>query len=246
MHILTILFHLSIYPPSSWHLMTVGKILKSIFSAKLEWGIVTCLRNKSSDFLPLSTYPRKCKGVSSCSIYSTRSPPARTPLPRYTSWTASYSYLLINFTLIRLKYFLLYAPSSAISLIYSPFPSPWWRDWPITMMMLHSLRGRTPMASREKFPPTPSKFLITAPDPSLNPAVRPFPPNRSYSWRRTYSTSLYAANPAGCTTSAAFFVCAPHPFEERTPTALLRPHNERSNPSTERPLFLPLQAHSYP
>ena len=114
------------------------------------------------------------------------------------------------------------------------------------MLMLNSLRARTPMTPREKFSPTPSNFLITAPDPSSKPAVTPCPPKRSYAWRRPYSTSLYSYTPAGWTTSAAVLVYTPHPFEGRTPTALLRPHNERPTPSMDRPLCVPLQAHTDP
>ena len=159
-HVLTILFRLSVSPPSSWHLMMVWTILNSTLSVELGSGISPSLSNKSSLFLPLRLSPRKCKGVSSCPRYSTRSPPARTPLPRHTSWTASYRYFLTNFTLRRLKYFLIYVPIPSRRLIYAPFFSPWWRDWPINMLMLHSLRVRTPMASRETFPPTPSKIEI--------------------------------------------------------------------------------------
>ena len=91
----------------------------------------------------------------------------------------------------------------------------------ITMLMLHSLRARTLIASRGEFLPTPSKFLITAPDPSSNPALTPCPPKRSYAWRHTYSTSLYSATPSGCITSSAVLEYAPHPLEGITTTAIL-------------------------
>ena len=114
------------------------------------------------------------------------------------------------------------------------------------MLMFHYFRERTNMASREKFTPTPSKFLITAPDPSSKPAVTPCPPKRSYAWRRPYSNSIFANTRAGWTTSAAVLAYTPLPFEGRTPTALLRPHDERLNPSTDRSLYGPLQAHADP
>ena len=72
------------------------------------------------------------------------------------------------------------------------------------------------------------------------------PPKRSYAWRRPYSTSLYAATLARWTTSDAVLAYAPHIFERRTPTALLRPNDKRPTPSTDMPLYPPLQAHADP
>ena len=123
-HLLTILFHLSVSTPSSWRLMMVWTILNSKLSVELGSGIVPFFRNKSFTFLSLKVYPSKCKRVSSCPIYLTRSPPARTPFPRHTSWTASCRYFLMNFTLRRLKSFLVYFPRSSRILIYAPFSSP--------------------------------------------------------------------------------------------------------------------------
>ena len=114
------------------------------------------------------------------------------------------------------------------------------------MLMFHSLRARTPMASMETFPPTPSNFLINAPNPHSKPAMTPCPPNRSYARRQTYSTSLYAATPDGWTTLATVLAFALYPFEGRTPTVLLRPHNKIPNPSTDRPQCKTFQAHADP
>ena len=99
-HVLTILFHLSVSPPFSWRLMMLWKILNSTLSMDMGSWKVPPLRNKSSVLLPLRAYPRKCKGVSSCPIYLNRSPPTRNPLPRHNSRNASYRYFLMNFTLI--------------------------------------------------------------------------------------------------------------------------------------------------
>ena len=51
-HILTILLHLSVSPPSSWRLMMVCPILNSTLSVDLGLGILPSLRNKYSAFLP--------------------------------------------------------------------------------------------------------------------------------------------------------------------------------------------------
>ena len=108
--------------------------------------------------------------------------------------------------------------------------------------MIHSLRERATMASKDTFPLTPAKCLITSPNPSSKPAVKPCPPKSSYDWRQTYSTSLYAATPSRWTTSSGVLVYAPHPFEERTPTALSWLHNKIQTPSTDRPIYWLLQA----
>ena len=50
--ILSILFHLSVSPPSSWRLMMVWKSFSLTFSMVLGSGKVTSLRNKYSTFLP--------------------------------------------------------------------------------------------------------------------------------------------------------------------------------------------------
>ena len=50
-HILTILFHLSISPPCSWRLMVFWNILNSTLSVDLGSGIVPPLRNNYSAFL---------------------------------------------------------------------------------------------------------------------------------------------------------------------------------------------------
>ena len=50
-HVLTILFHLLVSPPSSWRLMMVWKILNSTLFVDLGSGIVPYLMNKSSYFL---------------------------------------------------------------------------------------------------------------------------------------------------------------------------------------------------
>ena len=98
------------------------------------------------------------------------------------------------------------------------------------------LEGKDTYGFKEIFSPTPSKFFITASDPSSEPAVTPFHPNRSYVFRRPYSTSLYSDTPDGWTTSSAVLAYATHPFEVRTPTDLSWLHKKRLNPSTERPL----------
>ena len=140
----------------------------------------------------------------------------------------------------------MYNPSSVRRLTYAPFSSPWLRDWPIIMLMLHSLRARKHIASWDKFPLTPSKCFITASYPYFKPAVTPWPPKRSYNWRYTHSTSTYAAISAGWTTSAAVLAYSPHSFKGRTPTTILRPYDKRPTTSKDRRLCQPLQAQADP